>query len=233
MVHRWVSTAWSNTGVENKDAVDQEAGNIASYMDSNTSGDFSDYSFGHVSIGWTSGERDFIETMLEAIHNNDDYAGLAEHETVLIPHDNWSWGYGRLITYEVEPEYWVQGATVYAGTEIPRVEARIMSWHEAGHAWTYDSGRTGGEHAQASVNCCNSSNQMYNITPMTASYARDEYGYAYMTYGGDATEPETYCNGVSNYKGMSCWGCYTDVFDYSRFSTCVLEDAETWLDNTS
>lgn len=73
---------------------------------------------------------------------------------------------------------------------------------------------------------------MYNLTPMTASYVRDASGYAYMKYEGGATEPNSFCNGESNYQGTSCWGCHTDVFNYSLYSSCVMNDAETWLDNT-
>lgn len=117
---RWVSTAWAKDGgTQNSDAVDAEANNIADYMYNNTSGDFADYSYGYVPIGSTDGEKDFIKTMLEEIHNNSDYAGLAENETVLIPHDNWTWGYGRELAHEVETDHWVYGATVYAGDRNP------------------------------------------------------------------------------------------------------------------
>lgn len=226
----YVSAAWANTGVTNKEAVEEETHDISDYMYYNTSGNFDQYTYGHVPIGSTSGEEDFIKTVLNEIHYNSDYPALNDNETVLIPHDNWTWGYGKNLPYEIESDLWVLGCTVYAGTQIPEVESRIMAWHEAGHSWTYDRGDTGGEHARASANCCNSSSQMYNITPLTAAYARDQYGEPYMKYAGSTETPDDYCNGQSNERGTSCWGCHTSgAFDYSRYSSCVLNDAEDWL----
>ncbi|GGL67293.1 hypothetical protein [Halocalculus aciditolerans] len=230
MTTHYVSTAWANSGVTNKSTVDDAASDIASYMDSNISGPFSHYSYGSVSIGSTNGEVDFIKTVLDKIHNDSEHADLTPSETVLIPHDNWSWGYGRNIAYEYASGEWCHGCTVYAGTQISALEARIMSWHEAGHTWAYDSGRTGGEHANAHANCCNSDNQMYEITPMGAAYTLDNNNISYMAYAGDDTPVGTYCNGTNNRQGIACEGyCHTDgAFNYSKYSSCTMNDASTW-----
>lgn len=231
---RWMTFAYTKSGgVKHGSGVDYATGLIADYMNDNTSGDFSDTNYDHVPIGSYSGEEDYIKKVIDEVHFNDDYVGTTENEILVIAHDNWDWGYGRRIAYEVEPDHWVSGCSVYAGSEIPEKEARIMTWHEAGHTWTYDSGRTGGEHANGRAQCCNLDNQMYDISPLTASYARDDDGFAYMKYEGQATEPQEYCNGTSNYQGNSCVGCHTDnTFDYSHYSSCVMEDAEEWLNNT-
>lgn len=225
----YVSSAKAYGCLKEKE-VFEECTNVASYLDSHSSADVYDWEFGLHRIGSTDGSiRNFLHTLLTEIENDPTEADLTHGETVLVPHEETAWGYGGNRAFDINGKR-IHGAVVYAGIHVPAVETRIMTWHEAGHTWTFPASGEPGEHGKATADY--SGDDLYDITPMAASYVRGTHSRPYMQWGAERNPPQEFCDGTDNFQGVACWGChYSGCWDYSRYSYCVHDDFEEWRFN--
>lgn len=242
----YLSTAAAQGAVDNIDVVENETDEMANWLDNNleTSTDISFYrwDFGEIPVNdgdyaeGDSGEDNFGNDALQYIGENEP---VTDGENIIIGHEIASWGYGGDgFTYTNSSGQKIWGSVVYIGHLVQDWTKRVFTWHELAHNY-------GAKHRHGDYST-NSYDTVTEVTPMLASYIRDDDGDCgmsayYSDLGcGSGTVPDQ----VDYYADGSCGDTHKEndptpgeagspSFPHDHLNLCAEEAIEDEIDSNS
>lgn len=155
---------------------------------------------------------------------------IANGDVWIIVDEEWKWGYGRMggkyyVDLDgdgtVSDEIWVGRSIKTDGItyDDPKVTEQFVI-HESGHA--FSASHNDGEYA------VNSSDEMFDVSPMLTSYLEDDLGDPDTDYSGGSLNDPPVCNGLGNNEYPGYCG---DVSDWCRhqyrLSPCTKDAIES------